>query len=231
MHMTESVFAQYTPKAWPFEYRGTLEIDRIAGGTPADPKIAEAWIQKNLGAQTEALLQKMVAEIMTDLGVSKDVAAKEAATRRHLTAFRRDDELGLYIMGYQLKAAIKEAVSCAVAAGKIRQHKWGKTNKSLIGFVAEHICVVEKRLHLGVMKPTGVDQRFVQTWRGAGIHLAEYCENVSLDFTIATDWDFSQEEWATIWLTGEKQGIGATRSQGYGEYVVTKWENTRAPKG
>jgi hypothetical protein len=54
---------------------------------------------------------------------------------------------------------------------------------------------------------------------------------VSLDFTIATDWDFSQEEWATIWLTGEKQGIGATRSQGYGEYVVTKWENTRAPKG
>lgn len=32
------------------------------------------------------------------------------------------------------------------------------------------------------------------------------------------------EQWAMIWLTGEQQGIGATRSQGYGRYTVTRWE-------
>ena len=27
-----------------------------------------------------------------------------------------------------------------------------------------------------------------------------------------------------IWLTGEQQGIGASRSQGFGRYEVTGWE-------
>lgn len=36
--------------------------------------------------------------------------------------------------------------------------------------------------------------------------------------------EFSAEQWALLWLTGEQQGIGATRSMGYGRYAVTHWE-------
>jgi hypothetical protein len=27
-----------------------------------------------------------------------------------------------------------------------------------------------------------------------------------------------------LWLTGEQQGVGASRSQGFGRYEVIKWE-------
>jgi hypothetical protein len=53
---------------------------------------------------------------------------------------------------------------------------------------------------------------------------------VDIPFTVRTDWELSPEQWAMIWLTGQEQGIGASRSQGYGRYTVTKWEPTRAPK-
>ena len=42
-----------------------------------------------------------------------------------------------------------------------------------------------------------------------------------------SDRDFAAEEWALLWLTGEQQGIGATRSQGYGRYEVTRWERIK----
>lgn len=100
---------------------------------------------------------------------------------------------------------------------------WGKTNKGLLGFIAEHVCVVEDRLHLGVTEPTGITQRFVHTFRGSGIQYEEYVADAVIDFTVLADWDFADEQWAMIWLTGEQQGIGATRSQGFGRYTVTHW--------
>jgi hypothetical protein len=43
-------------------------------------------------------------------------------------------------------------------------------------------------------------------------------------FTVVSDYEFSEKEWATIWVTGGSQGIGASRSQGYGRYIVTRWD-------
>ena len=45
-----------------------------------------------------------------------------------------------------------------------------------------------------------------------------------IDFTVISDHDFSDKEWAHIWLCGQMQGIGASRSQSFGRYEVTKWE-------
>lgn len=72
-----------------------------------------------------------------------------------------------------------------------------------------------------------ISQRFVHTWRGSGIQMEEYVTDAKLAFTVTTDHDFSTEEWALLWLTGEQQGIGATRSQGYGRYEVTRWERLK----
>lgn len=218
-----SAFEKYRAQAWPYRFHGALRIDRVCGGVPTDPKVAEGWLRTKLGTTDEHLIQQQVAEVMAERGVTADEAVTEVNTNRHLNGFKRDEQ-GLYIEGRQLKAAIKEAASVAGAADKIPLKSWGKTNKGLLNFIAEHVCVVEDKLHLGVTQPTGVAQRFVHTWRGTGIQYEEYVDDAEIAFTVLSDHSFTEENWAMIWLTGEQQGIGATRSQGYGRYTLLKWE-------
>lgn len=220
--MTESVFARFQPKAWPFRYTGSMVVGTIAGGTPTDSKVAEGWLKTKLAAKDD-LIRDMVAETMAERGVTADEAAKIVDEFKHLNGFKRDGS-GLYIEGRQLKAALKEAASVAVASGKLDGRGWGKTNKGLLSFLAEHVHVVEDRLHLGVTEASGIAQRFVHTWRGTGIQYEEYVNDAKISFTVESDYEFTEEQWAHIWLTGERQGIGASRSQGFGKYTVSSWE-------
>lgn len=224
--MTNSVFAKHLNRAWPHRFTGTLHVRNIAGGTPSDTKVAEGWLRTKL-ADKDDLIREAVATTMAERGITADEAAKEVDTLKHLNGFKRDEQ-GLYIEGRQLKAALKEAASVAVASGKLNARGWGKTNKGLLSYLAEHVMVVEDRLHLGVNEATGITQRFVHTWRGTGIQYEEYVDDAKIAFTIITDHEFTDEQWAMIWLTGEQQGIGASRSQGFGRYEVTRWEQEPA---
>lgn len=220
--MITSAFAEFADQAWPITFMGQLHVRTIVGGTPSDPHVAEGFLKAKL-ADKDDLFREQVATIMAERGVSADEALKEADQLKHLNGFKRDEN-GLYIEGRQLKAALKEAASVAVASGKLNGKSWGATRKSLLGYLAEHVCVVEDRLYLGVLEATGVNQKFVHTFRGSGIQYEEYVENAMIEFTIRTDHPFTREQWAMIWLTGEQQGIGASRSQGFGRYTVTRWE-------
>ena len=224
------VFDKYRNEAFPYHFHGTLHVGVICGGVPTDPKVAEGWLKTKLGIDNDRLIQEMVAETMIDRGVSPEEAVSLVNAQKNLNGFKRDEN-GLYIEGRQLKAALKEAVNVAVAANKLEKRGWGKTNKGLLGYLAEHVFVVEERLHLGVTEATGINQRFVHTFRGTGIQYEEYVENADINFTVISDHDFSDKEWATIWLCGERQGIGASRSQGYGQYEVTRWEPKSPRKG
>lgn len=227
------VFDKYRDSAWPYRYHGRLHVHSIAGGIPSDERTAESWIRAHLGDSREEQIQQLVAQTMAERGVTAEDAIPEVAKLVGLNGFKRDPDKGLFIEGRQLKSALKEAVSVAVAAGKIavapanssrKTKAYGTTAKGLISFFPEHVFVANDRLYLGVREPAGVVQRFVHTWRGDAISYEEYCENVQVDFTVVADWKFTEAEWAAIWLTGEKQGIGASRSQGFGTYTVTKWE-------
>jgi hypothetical protein len=222
-----SVFAGYQQKAWPFRFTGTMLVSTIAGGTPTDKNVAEAWLKTKL-ADSDDLIREAVATTMAERGIPADEAVKEVDSLKHLNGFKRDPEHGLYIEGRQLKAAIKEAANVAGSAGKLPTGKvWGATKKGLLGFVAEHIFVTEDRLYLGVSEPTGIMQRFVHTFRGTGIQYEEYVEDAKVSFTVVSDHAFTDEQWAMIWLTGEQQGIGASRSQGFGRYEITSWERIK----
>jgi hypothetical protein len=218
-----SVFAKYQKDAYPYRFAGQLHVGTIAGGTPTDPRVAEGWLKTKLGVDKDDLIREMVATTMVERGVTADEATKLVDEQKHLNGFKRDEH-GLYIEGRQLKAALKEAASVAVAAGKLTARGWGKTNKGLLSYLAEHVFVVEDRLHLGVNEASGINQRFVHTFRGTGIQYEEYVTDAKIDFTVIADHDFSEKEWAAIWLCGEQQGIGASRSQGYGRYEVTRWD-------
>lgn len=223
------MFEKYRADAYPHVYDGTLKVTTLMGGTPSDPNVAEGWLRKNLGMKTDELIQSMVAEIMVERGIGMEEALQEANNRKNLNGFKRTAEGALFIEGRQLKAALKEAVNVAIAAGKISQRGWGKTNKGLNGFFPEHAFVLEQRLLLAgadgkvITEPTGINQRFVHTWRGNAIQYEEYVDGPEIIFTVGADHLFSEKEWATIWLTGEKQGIGSSRSQGYGVYEITDW--------
>lgn len=216
-----SVFESFRHEAWPFRYEGTLLVGTIAGGTPTDPKVAEGWLKTKL-APKDDLIRDMVAEVMVERGVTAEEAVEAVDIAKHLNGFKRDEN-GLYIEGRQLKAAIKEA-ACICLATEMLPVKWGKTNKGIKAFFAEHVCVEEDRLYLGVSVPSGINQRFVHTWRGDGIQYEEYVEDAKIDFTVSTDYEFKDREWAMLWLKGQEQGIGAARSQGFGRYSVIRWD-------
>lgn len=218
-----SVFAKYSKEMYPFRWAGSLVVGRIAGGTPTDPKVAEGWLRTKLGVDKDDLIREQVAQVMVERGVTAEEATEVVNTNKHLNGFKRADD-GLYIEGRQLKAALKEACSIAVAAGKLSGRGWGKTNKGLLGYFAEHVFVVEDKLSLGVGEPSGVAQRFVHTFRGSGIQYEEYVDDAKVEFTVQTDHDFTAKEWAAIWTAGEQNGLGASRSQGYGRYEVTRWD-------
>ncbi len=111
------------------------------------------------------------------------------------------------------------------------KERWGISKKGTLSFFPEHVFVQEDILPLGVMEPTGIGQRFVHTWRGSAIQYEEYVDDAVIVATIATDFEFSDEQWGLLWLTGQEQGLGASRSQGYGRYTVTGWETLPAPSG
>lgn len=218
--MPESVFEKYRPVAYPFNFGITLHVPMIAGGTPSDPKVAEGWLKTKLGVDKDEQIKAMVAEVMIERGIGIDEATKVVNTNKHLNGFKKDEN-GLYIEGRQAKAAIKEAANV-----RWPKDRWGPSRKGTLSFFAEHVFVNEDRIYLNTFEASGVNQRFVHTFRGSGIQYEEYVEAAEIAFSITTDYEFTEEEWAKLWLTGENQGIGASRSQGYGKYSVIRWEAT-----
>lgn len=234
-----SVFAKFTPVAYPYQFQATLLLARIAGGIPSDPKVAEGWIRSKL-ADKDVLLQEAVAQTMLERGITADEAAREVDERKHLNGFKRTKSGELYVEGRQVKAMIKEAANIRWPYPQV----WGPTGlrkvtdkvtgqgrgKVSSAFMAEHVFVQEDVLTLGVTEPTGVMQRFVQTWRGSAIQYEEYVDECTVTFTVASDWEFTDEQWALLWLTAEQNGLGATRSQGYGRFEVTQWDPIKAAR-
>jgi hypothetical protein len=240
-----SAFDEYRAQgtAYPYRYSGVLRVGIICGGIPSDPRVAEAWLRSRMGLDNDATLMAAVANTMAEREVTLDEATALVNEEKHLNGFKRErcenctgpticERKGvhqLFIEGRQLKAALKEAVSVAIAAGKVEQKGWGSTRKWLSTYFPEHVFVMETKLFLGVTEPSGVNQRFVHTHRGTGIQYEEYVNDAEITFTVESDHPFTEKDWAMIWLTGEKQGLGATRSQGYGTYTVEKWESIGKP--
>lgn len=227
------VFEEFVPSVWSYQYFVTLLFQDIAGGVPSDPKVAEGWIKSKLtDTPKDDRLRQAVQEIMADRGVSEEEATAELNSRRNCNGFLRDRKTGqLYIKGYQVKAALKEAVSVAVAADHLEAKRWGKTGKGAISFAAEHIQVVDERIPLwrGTEPVTSFDEMrqsfpINKITKQTSIQYTEICRGVTVDLTVASDWQFTNEQWATIWVTGNLQGIGASRSQDHGRYKVIRWQ-------
>jgi hypothetical protein len=238
MKMPESVFATYHKKAFPYKYEGELFVPHLVGGIPSNEDTAKGWIQTKMHLRDD-LLRKAVITTIEERGLDPsseadmDEAARIVAEGQTLNGFKRDKQSdgGLYIEGRQLKACFKASAVIAMSVGKIPR-RWGETKKGVESFVAEHIQIPEDRLYIAngrspVLKPSGVQRRFVHTFRGAAIQHEEFVEDAKLEFTLESDYDFSDDEYAMIWCTAEYEGIGASRSQGFGRFSVTRFDRAK----
>lgn len=226
-------FDKYRDVVWPHRFEADLIVYDLQGGTPVNPETASGWLKTKLAASDD-LIREMVAEIMVEREITMDEAVSAAAELKTVSAFRRDRERGLYIEGRQVKAMLKEAASVAATAGNLEKSGWGKVSgaKGVQSFVAEHIMVADDRIYLGVNEADGVRDGFVHKNAGKfSVHAMksnEYVTEAKISLTVVSDWDFTEAQWAAIWLTGGMQGLGANRSQGCGRFEVMRWERSPA---
>ncbi len=225
------VFDQYRDKVYKYEFAVGLLVSNLHGGVPTDPKVAEGWIRTKMLENRDDVVKELVAKTMAERGLDPDEpltsdqldeVVAEAVKTRQLSGFYRTPEGELAIRGRHIKAMIKEAANIAYA-----KDRWGPTNKGTKSFFAEHVFVAEDWIPLGQMMPDGIDQRFVATWRGTGIQYDEYVEDVKIGFTVLTDHKFTADQWGTLWVIAERNGLGAARSQGFGTFEVTQWDKVR----
>lgn len=240
----KSVFAHMRKKVFPYRYKVTLHLNNIVGGVPKDPKVAEGWLRSKLVDDKDDLIRDMVATTMVEMGSDVDDAIEEAAKNKHLNGFKRNFNSELYIEGRQVKAMIKENANI-----KWPKERWGTSKKGTRGYFAEHVFVEEDEIPLGVkeevveeiidseevavQKVTDprfyINQRFVHTWRGSGIQYEEVVNDAEVTFHILTDHEFDDEQWATLFLSAEQNGLGAARSQGFGTFQTIEFDKVKHP--
>ena len=233
------IFGKFENDAWPFWYQGELKVGILAGGIPQDPNVVESWIKTKLrDIRSDAEIQDVIATTMAELGLDEEAAIEKASTQMvGVNGFKRTPPgTGqLIIEGRQLKAAMKEAVMVAANAGKLATGKWGNPDnasfkKQIKGWFPEHFFITEEYLPIfhedgsPVMDHDGTTQKFVHTHRGDSISYEQFVKNAVIPFTLKADFEMKEKDWAMIWLTGEMQGVGASRSQEYGRYEITKWD-------
>lgn len=212
----------------------TAAVEEVMKARPqltAEAALDEVAKQRNLSGFKRNFttpIAQQVQRLAVERGVK--VLNRDGVTHslRKFTQEQAEERFGeLLIEGRQIKAMLKEAAMISVGAGHIDGKGWGTTRKSMLNFLVEHMFVPADEVLLGVTDPTRVNQSFVHTFRGSGIKLEEVIDDAVVDFELWCDFDFSEKErdfFATIFVVGQQNGLGASRSQGFGRFKVTKFE-------
>lgn len=246
-----SVFAEYRDETFDL-YKVTIQLnDRLVGGQPKDPKLVEGWLGKNMGLEGEELkarvvqhLQEMGVEVPADASyddVQKALAA--SASEIKTQGFKRTKDGKPYIEARHLKAMLKESTAIVYPRG---QHKFGSYRnaagttvggKEPRSYVAERVFVKPEKIVVAD-EINGVELAIghIDDWKADGgtratIGYFEYVEQPEIEFYVeARKGCLTGEQWGNIWTHAELNGLGAMRSQGYGQFVVTRWEQTNGDK-
>lgn len=216
------LFDDYERSIYKHVWEGDATVWNICGGVPSDPKIIKGWVETKMGLERDDQIKNMVLQTMEERGLKIEDAVHAVADEMKLNGFKRDasrdDEL--YYEGRQLKAAIKESANIRWP----KRRGWGNSNKGTRSFFAEHVFVDDERIFLGVSQPTGIQQSFVNTWRGTSPKNEEYVGEAKITFTVVSDMEIKESDWRDLWITAQHQGLGASRSQGYGRLEMTRWD-------
>lgn len=222
--------------------------ERIAGGTPKDPKVLEGWIASQAGLEQQAQLQMAVTRAMQEQGAELPFTPEQAANMDPDAWRKQVEEASVqvalqkqtngfktfegtrepYIEQRAVKACIKEVTNILYAGGKWAQRE-GYKGKSPRSVVAERVFVEPDRISLGVAEPTGVEL-FIGHVNGPSgsnstLTYFEYVYQAEVEFVVKAAEDVVPADvWPRLWTLAEDNGIGALRSQGYGKFDVLAWD-------
>lgn len=248
MTVLESVFQTTDFIAYEAELQFT---GRLAGGSPSDPKLVEGWLTKNLGITDEEQLRswtmKHLAETRgldpADASLDEiEAAMEENASEKKAQVFKRTLNGEPYVEPRHVKAMIKEASNIAYPAGTMKFGSYASLSKASTGkivggkaardFIAERIFVRDE-LIVVASEVTGIDLAVGHIKdnrtgeKRSTIGYFEYVEKPSITVALRVlDDCLTPEQWARIWTVAEANGLGARRSQGSGQFIVTSWERT-----
>lgn len=214
------------------KYRVSIAFtDLVMGGVPQKPEIIESWLRSRiLGGDEEMRIQLI--KTLDDIGIEVPAdatreqvieAANTMAAMRQGNTFRQDDR-GMCLGDYQIKALYKEATNILFAG-----QRWGATKKGPKNAMAEWVFVDEKRIPLGRIQPDGVHTQVGHVTGPKGprstLTYYDYCERAECSFTVSSLEDrVERGQWERILIAGEKLGLGALRSLSHGQFVVTAFD-------
>jgi hypothetical protein len=203
----------------------------VMGGVPQKPEIIESWLrQRIMGGDQElrVMLLKTLEDLDYDIPADashEDIieAVKVVAAQRNGNTFRRNGH-GLFLAAYQIKAMLKECCNILYAG-----ERWGVTKKGPKNYLAERVFVDEPEVLLGREQPDGTHLQVGQVNGPRGprstLTYIDYCDQPSIEFTVSSLNDcITPEQWRSLLVLGQKGGLGALRSMGYGQFKVTAFD-------
>lgn len=215
-------------------------LDRLVGGCPKDFDLVMGWLRKGLGVTNQEELLLRANQHMVEMGVEGARVDQSADELSELTkkmageiktqGFKRDVHGNPVWEGRFIKAGIKESVNILYA-----KQKWGPTKKGPQGFTAERVFPVQDKIPLDgdVMLDLSVGHINGPDGPRSTIGYYEYVERPVIRFQIeqllsqntsAQEPALTFEQWSEVWSHLERNGLGTMRSQGFGRFVVTKFE-------
>lgn len=213
-------------------YRVDIQFSfKVLGGIPKNPDIIRGWLKAKAGLKDGDEVKRMVAKTLQQMGLEigdqptmqqLDVAFDKIKDVRSGNGFKRTAESGRYIEGRQVKAMLRESTNTLYAS-----KRWGPTNKGPKGFLAEHVFVVEDRLFFNRMEPDGFEfvVGHISGPQGPQSTLGEYefMLQPTLRLHVLSDDDnvVNEDVWFSILEKGQQLGLGASRSMGFGRFIVT----------
>jgi hypothetical protein len=241
-----SVFADDDPFS---HYEADLSFTGIlAGGSPADPKLVEGWLAKNLGVDDEEQLREWTRRHLAEVnGIDPTAATNEEieaaieanASEKKAQVFKRIDGRP-YVEPRHIKALLKEATNIAFPRGT---EKWGTYTsrsaarrgqevggKAPVDYIAERVFPLDAPIIVadeitGVELAVGHPKDPRTGEKRPNIGYYEYVEQPTITVAVRIlDNCLTDEQIARIWGVAEANGLGARRSQGCGQFVVTRWE-------
>jgi len=212
---------------------GVTFTELVMGGIPQKTEAIESWLRKRIFGGDEELRIQLIRTLQDlEVDVPQDAtrdevieAAHKMAATRNGNTFRRDAR-GLGLAAYNVKAMLKEATAILYPGGPAGGHKWGSTGKAPKSFLAERIFVDDYLIPFGRTEPDGVHMQVGHVsgpkGRRSTLTYYDYCAQPEVAFTISSSEDsITPDQWRRILIQGQRLGMGALRSMGYGQFKVT----------
>lgn len=195
---------------------------KILGGIPKNLELIEPWLR---GRGVPAPVAK---DMAPDIAEEVDVTGE---AEKAWTGFKRDDD-GLYIEDRQVKASLKETANILKITSKVR----GSRN-----YIQHGVFVKPQRIHFTrddklVKEPDGFVEKAIHVMTAQGprdaLKRSDYVLKATVVFEIWMVKPYHEDgrtmlaksHLEAMFKLGEENGLGASRTQGYGKYNLVKLE-------